>query len=584
MIEHPFSIPQEIKKYLDLTSGRDKGRIYRVVPDGFKQPAIPKLGSASTAELVTFLEHPNAWHRETAARLLYTRQDESAIAALRKLAVSSTSPLGRMHALAALQGLRGLNAQVLLAALSDESPRLREHAIKLAEPFAATSPELTHRLCALASDPDVRVRYQLAFTLGEVSAPERLATLSQILQHNFDDEWIRLAVFSSLARDADVVFNTLAAIPDFRQSSEGKAILSQLAGQIGQQAQPGPIAAVLKGIEKLPDQDQSLAAQLVGRLSTGLSRTRSPLLASIRGRNATLLHDSVKQAREYAVIDSSQLQGRLDAIRTLRLGQFAELRETFAQLLTQSQRREVQQETLLTLGSFTDATVADVIVSAWSGLSPFVRRSATETLFSRPAWLVTFLTAVEQEQIPRGDLDMGRLPQLRTHADPQVRAKGEALAKKFQIGRRGDVLAAYRPALTMKGDPQRGRQTFRKTCFVCHRLEGVGYEIGPSLATIKTRGADAILLNLLDPNREVNPQFVNYQVESKAGKTYTGLVAGETATSVSLKRAENQTDTILRIDIEAMRSTGLSLMPEGLEKDLDKQAIADLIAFLLQVN
>ena len=110
-------------------------------------------------------------------------------------------------------------------------------------------------------------------------------------------------------------------------------------------------------------------------------------------------------------------------------------------------------------------------------------------------------------------------------------------------------------------------------CSVCHRLENVGTEIGPNLATLQNRGAEAILLNVLDPNREVNPQYVNYILVTTEGRSITGLIAAETATSVTLKRQENATDTVLRANIEELRSTGQSIMPEGLEKQLDQQAV-----------
>ena len=74
VIEHPASLPPVIKKHLDLTSGRDRGRIYRVVRDGFQQPPLPRLGKATTAELVATLAHRNGWHRDTAARLLFERR------------------------------------------------------------------------------------------------------------------------------------------------------------------------------------------------------------------------------------------------------------------------------------------------------------------------------------------------------------------------------------------------------------------------------------------------------------------------------------------------------------------------------
>ncbi|MBI2946967.1 MAG: cytochrome C, partial [Verrucomicrobia bacterium] len=105
IIEHPWSLPPSIKQHLDLNRGNDRGRIYRIVPDGFQQPALPKLGRASTEALVQMLAHENGWHRDTAARLLYQRQDRSAIPALEKMLAGTGAPLGRLHAFYALSGL-----------------------------------------------------------------------------------------------------------------------------------------------------------------------------------------------------------------------------------------------------------------------------------------------------------------------------------------------------------------------------------------------------------------------------------------------------------------------------------------------
>src|SRR5690606_26752284 len=120
VIEHPKSIPPEIKAHLDLTSGRDRGRIYRVVPDNFKQRPQPALDEASTAELVRTLEHRNGWHRDTAARLLFERQDRSAVAPLQQLAQASSMPEARIHALYALRGLNALTEADVTPRLEDE--------------------------------------------------------------------------------------------------------------------------------------------------------------------------------------------------------------------------------------------------------------------------------------------------------------------------------------------------------------------------------------------------------------------------------------------------------------------------------
>jgi putative heme-binding domain-containing protein len=88
---------------------------------------------------------------------------------------------------------------------------------------------------------------------------------------------------------------------------------------------------------------------------------------------------------------------------------------------------------------------------------------------------------------------------------------------------------------------------------------------------------------VLDPSREVDPRYVNYLVVTKRGTTATGIVAAETATSVTLKRAEGAEETLLRSDIESMQSSAQSLMPEGLEQQMSDRDLADVIAYLLDV-
>jgi putative heme-binding domain-containing protein len=213
-----------------------------------------------------------------------------------------------------------------------------------------------------------------------------------------------------------------------------------------------------------------------------------------------------------------------------------------------------------------------------------VRSQAADVLFSRPEWILSLLKAVAANTVAVGDVDPGRWRLLADHADPAVRQQAVAVLSQLKVGRRGEVVDAYRDSLKLAGDAARGKEHFKKVCAACHQLQGVGYATGPNLAAMKARGPEAILLNVLDPNREVNPQYLNYNVVTGDGRTLSGMIAAETATSVTLRRAENAADTVLRIDIELLKSTGMSLMPEGLEKQIDKQAMADLLAYLREVE
>src|SRR5262249_43089570 len=127
LIQVATAIPPAILKHLDVSGGFDKGRLYRISPEGFKRPRPPRLGKATTAELVALLEHANGWHRDTASRLLYQRQDRAAVAPLKRLAAESKSPPGRMHALYALDGLKALDGATVLRGLRDPDAHVREH-------------------------------------------------------------------------------------------------------------------------------------------------------------------------------------------------------------------------------------------------------------------------------------------------------------------------------------------------------------------------------------------------------------------------------------------------------------------------
>ena len=125
-----------------------------------------------------------------------------------------------------------------------------------------------------------------------------------------------------------------------------------------------------------------------------------------------------------------------------------------------------------------------------------------------------------------------------------------------------------------------GRMVFRKTCAACHKLENFGESIGADLNAIRDRGTAAVLLNILDPNREVKPQFLCYVAALDTGRQVTGMITAENANSLTLRKADGTAETILRVNIDELKSTSLSFMPEGLEKQIDKQAMADLLAYL----
>ncbi|HYR58100.1 MAG TPA: PVC-type heme-binding CxxCH protein, partial [Chthoniobacteraceae bacterium] len=220
VIEHPQWIPEEQQKRLDLRAGSDKGRIYRIYPTGAKLRPIPRLDQLDTAGLVAALDSPNGWQRDTAQRLLVHAGDDAAIAPLGRLVVTSERPKTRLQALCTLDGLGGLSPELMLAALRDPHPAVRENAVRLSEPFFGKAPDLDNPLLVLADDPEIRVRYQLAFSLGEWSDPRAGRALARIALRDAADAQVQTAVLSSAPRHLATVLDAVLADAEAKPPSE----------------------------------------------------------------------------------------------------------------------------------------------------------------------------------------------------------------------------------------------------------------------------------------------------------------------------------------------------------------------------
>ena len=142
----------------------------------------------------------------------------------------------------------------------------------------------------------------------------------------------------------------------------------------------------------------------------------------------------------------------------------------------------------------------------------------------------------------------------------------------------------YLPALALKGDPAAGKAVFTRVCATCHRLGELGVEVGPNLGALKEKTPETLLISISIPTGPLSRATRSFTVATKDGRLITGLVASETANSVTLRRQEGKEDVVLRSDIEEMTASGQSFMPEGLEKDLTRRDMANLIAFLESID
>ncbi|HEX8915386.1 MAG TPA: c-type cytochrome, partial [Humisphaera sp.] len=273
---------------------------------------------------------------------------------------------------------------------------------------------------------------------------------------------------------------------------------------------------------------------------------------------------------------------RAHAARSLRADPSPAARDVLSKLLGGTEPAEVQLAAVAALDAHSEPEVAAVLTAALPKLTPAVRPAAVQALVARPARAAAFLSAIDAGKLPATLLDPAALARLRQSKDAEVRRLAEAVAAKAKVSPRAEAVAAYRKSLDLAGDAARGHALFAQRCAACHKLDGEGNEVGPNLAAMRSRGTEAVLVNLIDPNREVNGQYVEYQLETKDGRTASGLLSAESAAAVTLLKPGGAAETIARADIATLRSTGQSIMPEGLERDLDAQAVADLIAFVMK--
>jgi putative heme-binding domain-containing protein len=216
----------------------------------------------------------------------------------------------------------------------------------------------------------------------------------------------------------------------------------------------------------------------------------------------------------------------------------------------------------------------------WRTYTPALRREVTEAMFRSPDRILIFLGEIDAKRVKPGDLDTLRTRQLLKHNQPNIRVLADKLLRDNLPADRQEVMRKYQDALTMKGDAKRGQEVFKKNCATCHRVAALGIDVGPDIADTRTKTLSALLTDILVPNQAIDNNYVNYVLSTKDGKTLTGIVVAETASSLTLKRAEGQADVILRSQIDELQSTGVSLMPDGLEKNITVAEMADLLDFL----
>jgi putative membrane-bound dehydrogenase-like protein len=591
VIEHPEFMPPELKERPDLLAGRDKGRIWRIVPEDYKTKALrPAMGKLKTEDLDEHFKSTNAWERVTAHRLFLERPDRPDVKQLARVLTGHASTEWRLHVVSLLEALGAADDKTLTSIFLDEQePGILEIAVRLAEPWLAKSEPVRERVLRLAGHADGRLRFQVALSLGDWDDDRVLDPLSRIALRDAEDKWTRLAVASSVGKRSGKLIGALLKTGLTEGASTGRlALLRELSAVVGARQDRDEVVGLVDALTAVQGKDAP-RWQMIGLdgLAEGLGRRGAQLHTFLRAlpeeRRPTVerADDLLARAAELGADPKTDPTERLTAVRLLAHAPWDMARPALTKLVAADGSQDLRLAAVRALSTHARPDVPKLLMEPWRSYTPALRREVLETMLQKPDRAAVLLDEVEAQRVKPGDIDAPRLRQLVNHARPEIRDRARKLLQDNLPADRKKVLEEYAAALKLKGDAKKGQEVFRQNCATCHRLAGIGVEVGPNIADVeRTKTAEALLIDILNPNAAIDSNYVNYVVTLKNGKELTGLIAAETAASLTLKRAENQTDTVLRQDIDEVRSTGLSLMPEGLEKQITVAEMADLLHFL----
>ncbi len=585
----------------------EHGRLWRVQHEQAITLPQPRLEGAGAEALTAALAHPNRWHRMTAHRLLAERRETSPT--LRGLLDAAVPARARTHALWLLDAQGALDGRALASALRDSNAGVRKNAARIAglrEPDRALAAALLQGL----RDRDARVRIEAVVALGAATPTPAITRALVALFPLLSEDWSRSAVVGSAAKAP--VEAIAAALPAPRPAAMEPlvAALAEIVGERQDAALAGALVAKVAAMN-FAEGEGVLAQAALARLAHGLRDAVTLFPSSARPLEALLASRDLRVASaalplvgrlaavprslsvRLQVVTAAVVRAMEDAKRSeddrvaftrvlLALnatrGQAA---DTCGRILAGGASATLAARLIEALGATAEPQVAPALLAAFPRLGGPARELAVAQLMKRADWSLALVAALEALRLRPQDIGPAALFRLRNHPDRAVASKasqvidtvaGAAAKEKDQ------VIAKLLPAVQQPGDRGRGRDLFTTNCLVCHSYKNEGKTMAPDLTGMGARGPADLLVHVIDPNRAVEPNFIAFDVTTKTGAAFTGVIGREMKDAVLLRNATGEVE-VKRADIATFASSGLSLMPEGFEA-LGPEALRDLLGYL----
>jgi putative membrane-bound dehydrogenase-like protein len=607
------------------TDLRDKthGRVYRLVAKSVKPQAPITLKDATPETLVATLKSDNLMWRLHAQRLLVERGKRDVVPALIKLANDPSvdeiglNP-GAIHALWTLHGLGaldGTDASVLAAVaagLKHKSPGVRRNAALALPRTEEGSNALLDT--GILEDRDAHVR--LAALLAFAEMPPNGCVARDIVEmlgesENSSDRWIPDAAISAAARiDTQFLREVARARPKAgSRVLEVAAIIAEHRGRGGSAegldgllravagTDPAVAEVILTGLAKgwprgtavgLKEETEEHLEKLLTNLTPAGKGELLRLATALGSQRLTKYAAEATQAL-LAVIGNDK---RGDAARVAAARQYVEFSgsnpmamDRLLELITPRASPVLAAGLIDALGASTAPAIGTALVQRLDALPPTARAAAVRVLLSRPDATRTLLDALDKGRVQLGELTLDQKEGLTAHPDLKIAFRAKKILARgggLPSADRQKVIDELLPLIKRTGKAEEGKLVFKKHCAVCHTHTGEGNKVGPDLTGMATHPRAELIVSIMDPSRSVEGNFRVYTVSLTDGRVLNGLLASETKTSVEIIDAQAKKHLIQREDIEELKASTKSLMPDGFEKLLPPDDLVNLLEFLTQ--
>jgi putative membrane-bound dehydrogenase-like protein len=583
---------------------RENGRIYKV-RYGPSRPVNVDLAAEPDEALARLQLHRNEWYVRTARRLLQERAAAGrdvgrAHQVLREIVNGKEEVSRRLRAIWALHVSGGLLEGAARRLLEDPNEHVRAWAIRLLCDRGAPAQVTLKKFAELAAvDPSPKVRLSLASALQQLPLDDRWEVALALASHQegSTDRVLPLMIWYGLEplvpRDLARATGWVARcqIPIVRQFIARRAVTAD------------PAAGLAAVVRALKSRDPAVSVDLVtGAHEALLGRKHTARPPGWEDAFANLTAQSDSNLVERSLILGLDLDepAAVDALRRMardpkqprdvRGRALAAVTERRVPGLVQDLHALVEDEALRgpalrALAAYDDPATPRIVLEKYARLAAEDRTDAIATLAARPRWALALLDAMEQGKVPRRDLSVGVARQFERFGDRTISRRLEAVWGKIQATStaKAALAAKYKTMLASgqgpPGDPARGRTIFGRTCLACHKLYEAGGDVGPDLTGSDRANPDYILENVLDPSSAVSRDYTLTTVATADGRVISGIVREQTDASLVVQTA-NERIRLAREDVESIKPSTASMMPEGLLDPLSPQEIRDLFAYL----